>query len=831
MARAHHPVWPDRAAAFGGALLLAFVATLAGSELQISSAQAQILQFPQRPKPAPRAPRQGDDQMLVQAGEIHYDYTNHRVSAVGNVQIYYAGRRLEADRVVYDQNTKRLRAEGNARLTEPDGQVSYGQIMELDDQYRDGFVDSLRLDGPEQTRFAAQRADRSGGNYTVFHNGVYTACEACKDDPKRPPLWQVKAARIIHDQNEKMVYFETAQLEFFGQPIAYFPYMSTPDPTVKRKTGVLMPSLATTSKYGFSIEIPYFWALAPDYDLTLTPRYTTKQGWLGQAEWRQRMANGSYFVRGAGIFQDDKDYFNRTGNPTPGYRESRGGLESSGEFRLADQWVWGWDAVLLSDRTFLLDYDLIQQRKTNDVFLTGVSEGVSQLYLQGAGTRSFFDVRSIYYLAYTEADEQRMIPVIHPVMDYNYTFEQPVVGGELSYRMNFTSLSRDTVSFDPITQTALNSGFCAPTSADPAQKVPNNCLLRGIPGSYTRFSAEASWRRSFTDPIGQIFTPFASVRADAATLSIKDQPGVSNYIKPGESEVVRAMPTVGLEYRYPFMSVSSWGTQTLEPIAQLIVRPNETNAGALPNEDAQSLVFDDANLFKIDKFTGWDRAEGGGRLNAGVQYTAQFHGAGFFNALIGQSYHLFGTNSFAIADLTHTGIESGLDTSRSDIVARASYAPTANLMFNTRYRFDESSFAVRRFEVETRVSFARWTGTIAYGNYDAQPELGFLKRREGMYGNVTYKVTPNWSLLGGLLYDLDETKVTAYQIGGGYIDDCFIIALNYMTNYTYSSNPQADHRVMLQMTLRTLGGGSISQSVGGSGGGSGIGGSSGLLGQ
>ena len=174
--------------------------------------------------------------MLVQAREIDYDYANHRVSAVGNVQIYYGGSTLEADKVIYDQTTKRLHAEGNVRLTEEDGKVTYGDIMDLSDDYRDGFVNSLRLDSPDQTRMAAARAERTGGNYTVFHNGVYTACKPCKDDPKKPPLWQVKAARIIHDQGEKMIYFEDASLEFFGQPIAWLPYFSTPDPTVKRKT-------------------------------------------------------------------------------------------------------------------------------------------------------------------------------------------------------------------------------------------------------------------------------------------------------------------------------------------------------------------------------------------------------------------------------------------------------------------------------------------------------------------------------------------------------------------------------------------------------------------
>ena len=66
----------------------------------------------------------------------------------------------------------------------------------------------------------------------------------------------MKAARIIHDQGEKMIYFEDARIEFFGQPLAWLPYFSAPDPTVKRKTGFLMPTLSSSSVYGEAIEYP-----------------------------------------------------------------------------------------------------------------------------------------------------------------------------------------------------------------------------------------------------------------------------------------------------------------------------------------------------------------------------------------------------------------------------------------------------------------------------------------------------------------------------------------------------------------------------------------------
>ena len=352
----------------GVARVIAVLAVLAcGGMFTCAPAVAQqpIFGFPPAPPPPPksaiaveREKAGNQQQMLVKANEIDYDYANHRVSAVGDVQIYFRNSTLEADKVIYTQNTKRLHAEGNVRLSEVDGKVTYGSIMDLSDDYRDGFVDSLRLDTPERTRMAAARAERTSGNTTVFHSGVYTACLPCKDDPKKPPLWQVKAARIIHDQGEKMIYFEDARLEFFGQPIAWLPYFSAPDPTVKRKTGVLVPSIKSSTIYGLALEVPYYWALAPDYDATFAPMITTKQGALLQGEFRQRLLSGAYSIRAAGIYQLDPGYFaNTTGVPAPGDRNFRGSVESSGQFAINDKWVWGWDGVLLTDKTFLSDYN------------------------------------------------------------------------------------------------------------------------------------------------------------------------------------------------------------------------------------------------------------------------------------------------------------------------------------------------------------------------------------------------------------------------------------------------------------------------------------------
>jgi LPS-assembly protein len=758
-------------------------------------------------------------QMMVRADELQYDNANNRILAIGNVQIYYKRSTLEADRVVYEQNTKHMRAEGNARLTEADGKVVHGEIIDLTDQFRDGFVDSLQLEAADKTRFAAPRAERQGGRYTVFQSGVYTACEPCKDDPRKPPRWQVRATRIIHDDTEKMIYFESARLEFFGYPMFYWPYLSTPDPTVKRKSGFLIPKVGYSSTLGAFYSNAYFWALAPNYDLTVTPTLSSKQGLLMQAEWRHRLVNGSYSIKAAGIFQANPGAFEQRfsplypGDKDPGDRLFRGSIDTTGQFSLNNNWVWGWDGSLVTDRMVIQDYALRTYFAMMDPLKSGGLETVSQLYLTGRGERSYFDARAMYFYGLSASDVQSQLPIVAPVVDYRNRLANPLFGGELTYRANVTSLSRDSADFDPITQNAFNSGQCDRLTADPTVKTPTDCILRGFPGTYSRASAEATWRRTFIDPYGEKWTPFVSMRADVAALSVKGETGVSNYLPTGDSSVGRFMPAVGLEYRYPFISVHSWGTQTIEPIAQLVVRPNETQIGKLPNEDAQSLIFDDSNLFSINKFSGWDRIEGGTRLNAGIQYTAQINNAGSVNALFGQSYQLFGQNSFAIADSVNTGLTSGLAKPASDYVARIAYQPDNVYSIISRFLLDEETFRIRRLEIEGRANFDRWQITALYGNYDAQPEIGFLQRREGITGQVTFKFTQNWSVLAAARYDLQANQFNQTRIGLGYIDDCFAISLNYMTDYNYSGTTTTDNKVMLVVSLRTIGGSSFSQST------------------
>ncbi len=458
----------------------------------------------------------------------------------------------------------------------------------------------------------------------------------------------------------------------------------------------------------------------------------------------------------------------------------------------------------MSDRFFLSDYSFTTEGST--------TERISTVYLTGQGERSYFDLRGLAFTGLGRLDESDKLPFIHPILDYSYVWDRPVLGGELSLVSNFVSMTREKTDFRQLDTTS-----CI-TATDPSA-----CLMRGMGGDYTRFTTQMNWRRTITNPWGMVIKPFASARVDMATREsdLSQAQGAFLAGEPGRESMVRAMPTIGVEARWPFISVHSWGTQILEPIGQIVVRPNETHIGKFPNEDAQSLVFDDANLFSIDKYSGYDRVEGGTRANVGVQYTANIHRHGMVNVLFGQSYHLAGKNSFA-----HTGIvtpdgrqvglgsQSGLETDVSDYVGRIYYQPIGNLSYIARARFDQNNFDLRRLELEARGTWGNLALSTIYARYDAQPLIGYTERREGIYQLAALKFHENWTVSGGARYDLEKERFDLATIGLNYVDECFAASVNYTADYSNFTYTKPVHRIMLRMNLRTIGGTGFSTDVG-----------------
>ncbi len=374
---------------------------------------------------------------------------------------------------------------------------------------------------------------------------------------------------------------------------------------------------------------------------------------------------------------------------------------------------------MTTDKYFLTNYR-IKSESLNAGFF---KESLSSVYLRGQTDRAYFDATSTYIQGLTQYDWQKQLPIVHPSIDYNRRFQLAgAIGGELSVDVNVTSLTREVADY---TELPTANGFrrFASTAAVPsryfggrslfvyglpgangaapqylsygsgcAAYVRGDCLLKGAAGTMNRASTIISWRRQFIDPIGQAWTPFVSAQFDVIanrleTSSYATDPyrvfgntifgndKQSNFVNANQN-AVRAMPSIGIEYRFPLVASTSNATHLFEPIAQIIASPNEARIGKLINEDSHGLVFSDSNLFSLNRFSGYDRTEGGVRANVGAQYTMTLNNGGYLNALLGQSYHLAGRNSFASrgifgTDLVNTGLNS--DSTRTDrTMSRAS---------------------------------------------------------------------------------------------------------------------------------------------------------------
>lgn len=565
--------------------LLTPVAMAAGDSLVLALEQGTETQTgPSAPNPAAA---EKPEEVLIRADKMSYDTNTGVVTADGNVEITYGARTLLAEKLTYDQNTRIVVAEGNATLREANGTTLSGNRIEVTDDMRDGVIEGLNVVIAGRGRLAAAKATRTDGSVLTLEKSAYTTCAACKDNPDKAPTWQIKAFRVVYNQEKARVEYEDAFFEVFGVPIVYLPYFSHSDPEAPRESGFLVPNVGHSSDIGYFAEVPYYFALSPSYDLVVAPMYTENDGPLLKSEWRERTQTGTYNFQVSGRYGRPRDDFGvEYGDDT-----LQGHVFGEGRFQIDETWRWGYNAQLTSNDTYLKRYDI-----------SSLDRLENNLFLEGIRGRSYAAVNAWYFQGLRETDDPGTTPLVLPLAEIEYVPEDLVLGGRFM-----------------IQGSALY-------------------LHRGEGPDTARLSTTASWKKPITTTGGHLFTMFANLRGDLYHVT-DPTPGA-------EAETVgRALAWGGFDWRYPLVR-SDWGwKQVIEPIVQVIVAPNGGNPPEIPNEDSGAFEFDETNLFSFNKFPGLDRWETGPRMNAGIRAAAYFDD-GFFEAIIGESFRLNADDAF-----------------------------------------------------------------------------------------------------------------------------------------------------------------------------------------
>jgi LPS-assembly protein len=264
-----------------------------------------------------------------------------KLVATGNVEAMFEGRRLKAHSITYDSTTETLSIKGPMALQDGDETLILADQAELDRDMANGLLTGARIVMNTQVQLAANAMARIDGRYSQLYKVSVTSCRICETG--QPPLWQIRARRVIHDQEERQLYFDDAQLRVLDVPILYLPRLRLPDPTLDRATGFLFPSFYNSSLLGNGIKVPYFIRLGDHRDLTLTPFVTDKTRTL-ELRYRQAFVNGDLTINGA-ISDDDL-----------GVSSTRGYLFAEGEFELKNDFKLSFDIEYTSvARTHQID--------------------------------------------------------------------------------------------------------------------------------------------------------------------------------------------------------------------------------------------------------------------------------------------------------------------------------------------------------------------------------------------------------------------------------------------------------------------------------------------
>ena len=685
----------------------------------------------------------------VEADRITFNGKSKIATATGTVRITYGPYVLVATKVVYNEATDDFKANGSVELREPNGNILQAETAALHNKFKEGFAKHVRALLTNDVTITAEYATRQENGITIYEHASYTACKDCSTK-SGSPLWEITTTQTIHDEKSKNLYHTNPTLRFGGVPVAWLPYAEMPDPTVRRRSGFLLPSYHSGDTYGRGLTTPYFLELGRSADVTFSPRWTTLQGPVADVEFRQRLKSGSYKVHGYGVYQ-------LTEAEPPGDTTWRGAVTTAGDFKLNDTWDWGWDGTLTSDKTFLNKYEY-----------DGRDLATSKVHVTGMEDRNYFSAQALHFRTLSLVEEQSTIPVALPYISSEYTFDQAVLGGEMSFDFSAYSLARD----DPETPFAtINHGT-----------------------DQTRAVSNINWQRQMTTDAGQVITPFAKVRSDLYIANnVPD--GMGGY---RDDEVTgRMLPSAGIDMRWPFIASYGFGQGIITPVFQAIAATDETDEEKIGNEDAISVNFDNSSLFLHDRFTGQDRYEGGTRANIGLLYSFLAQNGGFARVSLGESFHIAGENSFEL--------DSGLDGTKSDLVGAIVFQPWDNFGLSYQARVEEDLSDINVQEAFANFSTNRFSGSLGYVSLDSEPSAGRTADIEYIDGDASFRFGEAWSIFGGIRYDLENDVFSGKSGGIAFDCDCMSAKLTYSETNTTDVSDEMDRTLKFSVELRTIG--------------------------
>jgi len=538
----------------------------------------------------------GEANFDLEADEFDYNEENQLLSAFGNVEIMQEnGRILKSEMVQYSLKTGRALAIGDVVLVEPTGEVLFAEYMELESGLAEGFLHEVTVVFSENGQLAAKRGFSSPDGTRQLEGARFTACHVSEGEP---PFWQIKALTIQHDTAAKDINYKHASLEVLGVPVAYTPYFSHPDPTVKRRNGLLRPEYGSSSELGTFVKVPLYYEFSPSTDITLTPQYYSNDGLITNVRVRSLLDNAAIDWTSSGGKVEKRTNISTKDT-------FRWHIDSTAQVDIDDKWRANFEVERASDKTYKRRYGF-----GGEDILTSKAEA------------EYFDkleyglVNTTHFQGLRTTDIQEETAQVLPKLKYTDMRKFDRAPGFLTYDFENVNLAREKGD------------------------------------DYTRITGKIRWDLPLFGANGQLLNIKALVQSDL--YAVDDFDSITDT--EDQQTEARLTPVFAADWRWPFLRQGQSAQQVIEPIVQLVAAPNSANSNVIPNEDSQAFEFDENNLFSLNRFPGEDRITSGQRVDYALK-VANYQNSGLITTfLAGQSY------AFKQEDIYNngTGLENNL---------------------------------------------------------------------------------------------------------------------------------------------------------------------------
>ncbi len=449
----------------------------------------------------------------LKADRITYASGYKVLRASGHVVITKGNTVLTASALTYDARNNMIRAEGPLRLIDGDRVMFLADFAELSDDLKQGILKSARMVLNKQIQLTAARIVRSGGRHTELLKAAASSCTVTRASPT--PLWQIRASRILHDEQKKQLLFVDAQLRFGKVPVAWIPRLKLPDPSVHRANGFLVPEFNNSSSLGSSAGIPYFLTLGDYADVTLTPTlFTSGTATLG-IEFRKRFHRGDLNIKAA-LTRD-----------TVSTHDRRAYLFANGDWRLGNRFKARMKLQLTSDSAYMREHSIFDGPRLEN-----------SLGLDRTTRDSRFSADFTAYRDLTGITTVNQIPMLMGDASLQRQWGNPVLGGRLGLTLEATSyLRRSTTD------------------------------ILGRDGR--RVGLKIDWQRQWTGRAGSVLQTTALLRADS--YGVQQDSSFASTIN-------RGVPILAADWRLPLGRSRGDTQEVLEPRLQLVWSPGSTVA-------------------------------------------------------------------------------------------------------------------------------------------------------------------------------------------------------------------------------------------------------------